>query len=353
MQVTNTPPPALATEDVQHLLLADYGIEGTLRPLVSERDQNFRVDAAGGRRFVAKIANASEAEAVTEFQVLALQHLQRSGCPVPVPRVVPARDGSLLKTLVSGEDRYRVRLVTWVPGKPAVEHCPSRNLAAELGAALARIDAGLADFAHPGERQELLWDMQRALEVGAGVGHVPDRELRARVSRCFDDFERSALPALGGLREQVIHNDLNPGNFLLTEGQPAHVAGVIDFGDMLRAPLVVDVAIAASYLRSDAKDALAPAAALVAGFGSITPLGETELSLVHGLMRTRLATTIVMMYTRLAARSDQDAYLAKTLRNEGSAARFLERLEALGQRAFGAQVITARRRYGLQSPDIQ
>ena len=180
--------------------------------------------------------------------------------------------------------------------------------------------------------------MQRALEVREGLPHVRDHALRDRVSRCFDDFERDALPAFSELRNQVIHNDLNPGNVLVTDDRPARVAGIIDFGDMVRAPLVVDVAIAASYLRSDAVDALGPAAALVAGFDSVTPLDDEELALVHGLMRTRLATTIVMMYTRLSRQSTDDAYLQKTLLSEDSAQRFLARFEAVSADTFADRV---------------
>jgi Ser/Thr protein kinase RdoA (MazF antagonist) len=338
MQVTETPPPSLAAEKVQRLLRENYGIEGSLAPLVSERDQNFRVDTGSGPAFVAKIANAREAGQVTEFQVEALRHLERAGCPVAVPRVVPARDGGFVTGFVSGGDRYRMRLVTWVPGSPLVGKQVHPPLARSLGESLARIDVGLSTFSHPGERQELLWDMQRALEVRDGTRHVRDRELRARVRKCFDDFERNALPAFPVLRAQVIHNDLNPGNVLVTGGTSSRVAGVIDFGDMVRAPLVVDVAIAASYLRSDDADALAPAAALVAGFGSVTPLGDDELSLVHGLMCTRLATTIVMMYSRLSRQTADDAYLEKTLQSEGSAQRFLAKLEAVTAGTFADRV---------------
>jgi len=211
-------------------------------------------------------------------------------------------------------------------------------LARALGEALAQLDTGLQGFEHPGERQELLWDMQRATELVEQLAHTPDPALRARLARCFEDFEAAALPRLPALRNQVIHNDLNPGNVLVSGPDRAGVAGIIDFGDMLRAPLVVDVAIAASYLRSGADDALEPAAMLAAGFDSVTPLTDDELGLLYDLMRTRLATTITMMYWRIASRTDADQYLQKTLRDEHSAARFLDKLEATTAEQFAERV---------------
>ena len=342
MEVTSSPPPALRAPEIEALLVRDYGLSGALTPLVSERDQNFRLDTADGRRFVVKIANAAEAAVVTEFQVAALRHLERSKCPVAVPRVVPTIEGKDLTALLSDTIDHVVRVVTWVPGKPIVGDCPDTRLAWALGQTLALLDAGLRDFEHPGDRQELLWDMQRATELEAQVIHAPEPALRERLGQCFDDFRTRALPRFSGLRHQVIHNDLNPGNVLVSDCDSPGISGVIDFGDMLRAPMVVDVAIAASYMRSDAVTALEPAATLVAGFAAVTPLADDEISLLYDLMRTRLATTITMMYWRIANRADADEYLQKTLQDERSAERFLDKLEATTAERFVALARAAR-----------
>ncbi|MEJ2129666.1 MAG: phosphotransferase [Woeseiaceae bacterium] len=145
--------------------------------------------------------------------------------------------------------------------------------------------------------------------------------------------------ATGGrrdLRTQVIHNDFNPGNVLITEAQPPAVAGVIDFGDMLRAPLVIDLAIAASYFR-EIDDELAGTRSLVAGFDSIIPLQHVERDILFELIRMRLATTITILHWRASARSSDDPYLKKALQ-ERSAERFLLHLSALGSESFSRTV---------------
>ncbi len=61
-------------------------------------------------------------------------------------------------------------------------------------------------------------------------------------------------------------------------------------------------------------------------------------------MRTRLATTITMMYWRIASGTDDDEYLQKTLQDERSAERFLDRLEAATAEQFAELVRAAGRR---------
>ena len=58
--------PELAAAEIAALLRTHYGLEGTVMPLVSERDQNFLVDASG-RRCVLKIANAAEDRGALEL----------------------------------------------------------------------------------------------------------------------------------------------------------------------------------------------------------------------------------------------------------------------------------------------
>ena len=181
---------------------------------------------------------------------MALQRLEAGGCAVAVPQVLPTQSGQAMTTIESRGSQFRLRVVTYLAGIPLEGHSPGSRLAFDMGRSLALIDRALAGFSHPGESQSLLWDMQRAAELRPLVRHVPGAELQRLVGDCIDVFERQLAPVFPVLRTQVIHNDLNPGNVLLTDAEPPSVAGVIDFGDMLRAPLVVDVAIAASYLRA-------------------------------------------------------------------------------------------------------
>ncbi|HSD69428.1 MAG TPA: phosphotransferase [Woeseiaceae bacterium] len=325
--------PQLTAETAVHLLREHYAIEVlTASPLVSERDQNFRLRTADGRRLVLKIANVAEEPVVTDFQIRALQHIERyqarHGTRCNAPRIVPTRDGRAQIEISANGQTHIARVVTFLAGVPHGDAQPSIAYCRNAGRYLAELDLALRDFDHPGANQNLLWDMKRAVDLRQLLPCISTPAVRERVSRCLDYFEGQVLPHFGSLRWQVIHNDLNPDNVLLAAEGSAEVVGIIDFGDMLTAPLAVDVAIAVSYLRVDGDDALAGILAFVSAYHRVSSLADREVDLLFDLIRARLAATISIRYWRISERSADDPYLQKILQ-ENSAEGFLARLDEL------------------------
>ena len=332
------PPPNFSAADIGRHVSEQYGLEGELVPLVSERDQNFRLTTEFERRYVVKIANSAEQQRITDFQIQALLHMEKNGCGVAVPRIIPTLGGAASTTVSDKETDHMLRVVSYLPGRPLDDITTDTAIAGQLGRCLADVDLALRDFEHTGDGQPLLWDMRRAAELRGLMPHIEGGDLRATIRACLDDFEKNAAPRFASLRSQVIHNDLNPGNVLVTKNESISIAGVIDFGDMIRAPLIVDVAIAASYMRSDDEDALALLAALVAGYDSVIKLDDAELELLYDLVRMRLATTITILHWRLSARAGDDAYTIGSLKGELSAVRFLDRINAMSGNEFADRV---------------
>ncbi len=338
-------PPHFSAGEIARLVAEQYDLRGELDALLSERDQNFRLTTADRQRYIIKIANAAEATATTDFQIQALQHMEKNGCAVAVPRVLPTLGGAAMTTASSADAEHALRVVSYLPGRPLEGIKPDTTLARQLGRCLAEIGMALRGFEHPGDSQPLLWDMRRAGELRHLLQHIADAELRAEIQNCLDDFADNAAARLDALRSQVIHNDLNPGNVLVTTKMPVSIAGVIDFGDMIRAPLVVDVAVAASYLRSDDDDALAMLTSFVGGYAAVRRLEDAELELLYDLVRTRLATTLAILHWRLSARGETDPYTTESLQGGASAARFLKRINRLSRGEFTSHL------HGCCNPD--
>ena len=326
--VIETETPELAEEEVLQFVQDHYGLMVRLEPLLGERDQNFRMQCDDGRQFVLKIANQAEDRLATEFQIEALLHLEAylasNDCPVIVPRIIRTLDGQSCTSIKSSGTEYLARVMTFLPGIPLAGTPASPLLCRRLGAWLAYLGLALKDFDHPGSGHGLLWDMQQALELRRILEHVPDRRLRQGIAATLDDFEVHALPVFGEIRCQVIHSDLNPENVLVEAGAPDRVAGIIDFGDMLKAPLIVDVAVGASYLRVLEGNPLSKIAEFLSAYHAVTPLERVEIDMLFDLIKTRLAATITILSWRATLRGADDPYLQGAVASESSAAEFLK-----------------------------
>ena len=320
-------PPQADVADVAAQVKAQFGLAGDYLPLVSERDQNFRLTTSDGRRLVVKVTSSLEEGVVTDFQIEALLHLEGEE-NLPLPRVVRTITGKSSGTIDVGGTACRLRIVDFVEGRPLDDIDLTPEIAGRFGTALAMLDRALEGFSHRGQSPLLLWDMQRTGEVRHLLEFIDDEQLRLRVETVIDDFDTRVEPGMGEMRTQVIHADANPENVLLCDSG----IGFIDFGDMLRAPLVFEVAIAASYLRAqDPFDLVVP---FVAAYHAVLPLQADERLLLFDLVRARLATSITLFYWRLRERDPDDEYRKKLVATEQSAIAFLVRLDELGRERF-------------------
>lgn len=322
-----TEPPALPASEAIAIAREHYGLEVGARPLVSERDQNFLLDGADGRRCILKIANAAEDPAVTTFQIEALLHIgAQQTADLSVPAIVPTVDGESYLRVEHDGASHIVRVVSFLPGEPLGDHVPSSEIARELGRWLARLDRSLTGFRHAGEQPNLLWDMKRAGELRRLLPHVADDECRDLLEATIAEFETDALPVFEQLPWQVIHNDANPANILVRGDR---VSGLIDFGDMLYSPRIIELGVAGAYLRVLDGNPLALIVDLLFGYHGETRLAREEVNVLHTLIKTRLATTVAILYWRASLRSADDAYLAAAIESESSALEFLQRLAAI------------------------
>lgn len=300
--------PRLTAEEAGVLARDYFGLTGTLAPLTSERDQNFRLTTAKGLTYVLKIANAAEPAEVTNFQTEALAHVARAAPELPVPRVVAACDGRTEIALPSGSI---VRVLTWVEGMPLHLALRSQGLRRSVGAMAARLTRALEGFRHPADGHELIWDIRNAARLRPLLSSVPDAALRAGCAAALDRFDAEIRPALDLVPWQVVHADLNPHN-LLTDPGATRITGILDFGDMVRTARICDLAVAASY-HADPADPLATLCDVIAGWHSVLPLLEREEALVLDLVAMRMVATIVLSNWRAARQPEHAAYFLRNL----------------------------------------
>ena len=299
-----------------------------------EFDLNVRVDGAEGPS-VLKVAGPATDPEVVSLRAGALAHLGGQVGEVAVPVVLPTRTGDPWADVEFDGAVRRVWRISWLEGRSVLDVRPRRPaLLQHLGSTLARLDAALEGYDHPLLDRDHPWDPARAgwladaLEI---LDQGPDRELVAAVVARWPDLARR----LEGLPTAVIHGDANDHNLVAEDvADPRRIAGIFDFGDMVRTRRVCEVAIASAYAAFGARDAVGAIADVVAGYHGVTPLLDDEIAVIGDLVRARLSTSVVVAARRGRERPD-DPYVTVS---QASAWTVLRALDAVDPRWVTARL---------------
>ncbi|MEK7560602.1 MAG: phosphotransferase [Patescibacteria group bacterium] len=237
-------PPTLLNH-VSRVAEQEFGIRDitTIRQ-VDEWEQmsnNFRLTARGGTFLVRKniVATLSRIEASTSI----LQYLHNAG--VAVPQLISAIDG---RHCVEYEDSY------WqVFGFISGNHF--RGTLEELiqaAKAVAKMHSALASFPEPRRIPNadavmpLEFDTQTVMSSFRGENQF-ERTLIGQKDFLENTIRyiREVVADLGRMRQQALHGDIHPQNFLFHNSA---CAAIIDFGNSFFGPLMDDVAMACHRL---------------------------------------------------------------------------------------------------------
>ncbi|MEV0237693.1 aminotransferase class III-fold pyridoxal phosphate-dependent enzyme [Nonomuraea sp. NPDC050786] len=261
-----------------------FGVAASATLLPGELDWNVRLDVEGVPAYVLKVHHPATDPSVLDLQDEILAHLARTAPEVAVPHLVATAEVSF------GGHARRARLLEWLPGTVWAEAGPPDEARLRaLGSAVARLDAALAGFDHPALDRPYRWNMQQAVALLGDASSV-DEALRPFVHTTLGGLDQ-LLPALKALPQQAIHNDANEHNILV--GPDGGVAGLLDVGDVVRAPRVCGLAVALAYAQLGHADPMAAALPVLAGYHAESPVTPQELALLPDLVDARLAMSVV------------------------------------------------------------
>lgn len=354
-------PPNVSAAAAEAVALELYGLTAGATPLEGERDRNFRLDTSDGRRLVLKFIDHEADDVVIAGQSAALAHLTEQNARLPIPRVIRTRSGgevgaariSASGGLSSGGPRTaglnaagpgtggpgtigqpldagalcRVRLVTYLSGKPILDTrwpTHNRDLLRSVGNQVAHLDRALGGFFHPALAQPIAWDVRRApllLPVLPQVRSAPLRRLLATALGPIDNLLRN----LRGLRSQAIHGDCHGRNLLVNKEGDACV-GIIDLGDMIHAPLVLEAAVTMAEFLTDGIAPLEALPEFLAGYASAQPLERADINVLYDLMAARIAIGVLIQTWR-----DHNSVSPGASNLEESSARALDALASRGK----------------------
>ncbi|MBX7448696.1 phosphotransferase [Mycolicibacterium sp. 3033] len=262
-------------------LQRQYELAGRLTRIPTEKDDTFRLDTDLGR-FLVKIAPATETAEIVNLQSAVMMHLEKSRPLIPAQRLIRGVRGQVESIVVDPDGRARImRVMGFLDGVLLSSVTPSAIQFQKVGATLARLDSGLTNFRHPGESRSLIWDLKNFLHVRPLLELVNDRDDVTMASWIFDQFEAVVAPRLGTLPTQMIHGDFSPFNVVVDPAVDQFITGVIDFGDVVRSPVVFELAVAvANQIGSEDRRPWDSALEIVRGYRAVRPMPERDVALL-------------------------------------------------------------------------
>lgn len=313
-------PPRLEKTQALRVLEALYGFSGEATRLHSERDVNYLIDTQT-ERFVLKITNQAEPADRTSVNTDIMRRLRAAAADLPVPGIVASQTGDYQTAADFGNgERNVVRLFEYLDGVPLGAVDQNENLYERLGEVLGRLASVLAAYEHPKMRYPLIWDSSNVHRLTDLVDCLTVQDKRDVIRDCLHYYQSDVRPQVADLPHQMIHNDANLNNVLVGRRSPEEIVGLFDFGDMVYAPAINEIAVAASYLIG-APDDLAPVlSALLKGYVKHFPADLSAAMLVPDLIMARYLTTILVTHWRADLFPENADYI---LRNNAGAWRGL------------------------------
>ena len=301
----------------QNAVKAAYGLDLTLSRLDGEYDLNFCTDQG----YVVKVMRAGCDVGLVGMQCGAMRAVADAG--LPVPSVVPSISGADYMVIddVDGQARL-VWVISLLAGDCVARFMPrSDGLMYDLGAKAAALDVALDGFLHDYLLRDFKWNLLQAGWIKGSMDAVIDAVRSEILDDVVERFD-GIVKQLAALPQAAIHNDLNDYNVLASASvdRAPHISGIIDFGDMVMGPRVVELATAGAYAVLDRDDPLDALAALVAGYHGVSALSVAEVDLIYPALCMRLAVSVVNS-TIEAMENPDDPYVVISQR---PAWRFLE-----------------------------
>lgn len=302
--------PTLPLLHVQQIAREHFELCGDAKALCSERDQNTLFREADGRAWMLKIANTDEDPGAIDCQIEVLRHIQRVDPLLPVPRIRLSTGGQgTARVNASDGSAHIVYALSFLDGQIAGDLELAPALLCRVGALQARLGRAMRGFFHAAAgARSLLWDVRMAPQYLPFVDLLPapQRSLVMEVLRRGID---AVLPRLDALRAQAIHGDLHAHNLILSEA--GDLAGIIDFGDMIHGPLILDLSAALADFMVPASRIPQVLADMIRGYCEVTPLEAEERALLFDLVQLRLVITMLVNAYRHTQTPDEPNYVAE------------------------------------------
>jgi len=292
MSVFNSLPPKINQYHLIKWLRANYPFLNkknlSLNVLNSERDKNYLIKVNKKSLYVLKISNPLESKNFLEMQDFLLTNLNSRAS---IKDFIPKKIHSTLNIYKDeiGRSCY-VRILSYIEGQIYAKSKSSKELELSLGSLLGNLSKELQNLGHASSFRKFEWDPSSIDWIKKDTNLFKGKR-KTIIKNNFQEYKYFVKKNKNNLLFSLTHGDANNYNLVVKNNK---VIGLLDFGDMIFAPTINDLAITLSYALMNKSDLYSPLKNIILSYHNIFSITFDEFFSLMSLVKSRLTITVIM-----------------------------------------------------------
>ena len=292
MSVFNSVPPKISKIELIKWLKVNYSIfynkKISVKELKSERDKNFLLKLKNKPSYIIKISNPAESISLLKLQDFVLKNLIKRNS---VSNFIPKKIHSSIKVYQDQLNRdCCVRVLSFIEGKMYAVVNHNKNLEYSLGALLGNLSKELQNLNHPNAFRKFVWDPSNISWIQKEINLFKGNKKKIINTNLYE-YNYFIKKNLKKLRFSLTHGDANNYNLVVKNDL---VSGLLDYGDMIYAPTINDLAVSLAYVLMKKEDLYSSLKNVVISYHKIFTITFDEIFSLMTLVKARLTITVVM-----------------------------------------------------------
>ena len=333
--IFNTPGPNFSEDHAITIAknLFDLNVS-VIKPLTSDRDQNFLLYQDNKPVYILKISHPAETFNVLDMQHKAIQHIYLMDDELQLPKEIKNIDGVYISSYKYHEIKYYIRLVEYIPGnlmKDLSHH--DKSFINMLGTFLGRISSALQGFEYKDSIRKFPWDISQTDFLYNNICNIDTKKKQIIIEKILKNYEDKIYGIKDDLPLAIIHNDANDHNIIVNNDNIPY--GIIDFGDIIKTYRVCEPAICIAYLLLNRGDSIQIITKFLNAYQNKYPLTKIEINVIIYFICLRLCVSVTMAEYRKKIFPD-NKYIRVT---EQQAWDFLKKVQQVDLEQWSDQII--------------
>ena len=292
MSVFNSIPPRINQNLLILWLKENYSFLNkksiSLKPLNSERDKNYLISIDFKKKYVLKISNSEESKELLDLQDYILSKLSKRSS---LRNFIPKKIHSSIKTFLDVNNRKCfIRILSFIDGKMYASVKHNSSLEISLGSLLGSLSKELQNLVKPSAFRKFEWDPSNIKWINNEVKFFTGKK-RKIIIKNLQEHNTFVLNNLNCLRFSLTHGDANNYNIVVKKNK---ILGLLDYGDMIYAPTINDLAVSLSYALMNKDNLYQTLKNIITSYHKNFLITFDEIYSLMTLVKARLTITVVM-----------------------------------------------------------